>query len=634
MMLKIAEHLARFAIWYGIALPIVYFGYYMLPARDKADDFHYRRFGRLPAYDGGRYKPMDSVARTNLMILTHRQTYSDQDDKVKKFLVFDFPKNYPATKWLLDVFATPNPLDKQLRMALPEPAGAWDHKVFRIENDQVLTMLKLQMVEGLRYSFKELAPGIPKLFDEAARIMGDDDQDIRGIDPKHWTLKDHKVVELAQHVRLFLRLSGHGTPLVIPNPDGSDQWTTFRGYIDEAMKNGGNIGDDVDGRTFNVYWKLLTYYQKGKVSDFNELLDKHLAELDKESPEKMKRIDTEIFFSSFAPFYHCLEIYAALAFLVGLSWLAPAWSKPLRRGVFAAMIVVFVVHFSGLVLRMHLQNRMFVFVTNLYSSAVFIGLGCVFVCLIAEWFYRNGIAIEVGSVTGFCTLIIAHMLSLDGDTMVMMQAVLDTNFWLATHVTCVTLGYTMAFVAGFMGVSYILLGLFTDMLRKEGSANLTRMTYGVLCAGMFLSFVGTVLGGLWADYSWGRFWGWDPKENGALLIVIWIALILHARWGGMAKHRGIAVLSVLGIIITSWSWFGTNFLGVGLHAYGGSKGAAMTALIMIDLGFLAIAGLGMLPLHMWQSFRPPSTLPTPPPGSAPPAAPKQTGITTVKPKMA
>ena len=135
--------------------------------------------------------------------------------------------------------------------------------------------------------------------------------------------------------------------------------------------------------------------------------------------------------------------------------------------------------------------------------------------------------------------------------------------------------------------------MFTDMLRKDQAAELSRMTYGVLCAGMFLSFVGTVLGGLWADYSWGRFWGWDPKENGALLIVIWIALILHARWGGMVKQRGIAVLSVLGIIVTSWSWFGTNFLGFGLHNYGRRDGA-MAMLVSIDTGFLAIALLGTL----------------------------------------
>jgi ABC-type transport system involved in cytochrome c biogenesis permease subunit len=197
------------------------------------------------------------------------------------------------------------------------------------------------------------------------------------------------------------------------------------------------------------------------------------------------------------------------------------------------------------------------------------------------------------------------MLSLSGDTLEMMQAVLDTNFWLATHVTIITLGYVSAFVAGLMGCAYIFLGIFTNALRKDGSANLTRMTYGVLCAGMFLSFVGTVLGGLWADYSWGRFWGWDPKENGALLIVLWIAMILHARWGGMVKQRGIAVLSVMSIVVTSWSMFGTNFLGVGLHSYGFRQGA-MTTLILFDIGVMAIAGLGaILPLEMWKSFRDP-----------------------------
>jgi ABC-type transport system involved in cytochrome c biogenesis permease subunit len=618
MMSKLGAHLARHSIWYGIALPILYFGYFMLPARDKANEFHVRQFGRLPAYDGGRYKPLDTVARNNLMILTHRQSYYDAKQG----------KSYPATKWLLDVFATPNPMDRDLVKALPNHGDAWDHDVFRIENDQVLTMLGLKMKERLRYSLKDIAPGVSKLFEEATRIMGDDDQDIRGIDPQHWTLKDAKVVELAQHVRLFLRLSGLTTPLLIPDPAGTDQWRTFRSQLDEVM-NAGQFNGGVAGNTFKVYFELLTYYQEVEVQKFNDLLDKHLAELEKESPAKMRALDTEVFFNEFAPFYRCLEVYVVLALLIGFSWLAsPAWSEPLRKGAFAAMAVVVVFHFSGLILRMYLQNRWYVFVTNLYSSAVFIGFGCVLVCLIAEYFYRNGIAIVVGSVTGFCTLIIAHMLSLDGDTMVMMQAVLDTNFWLATHVTCVTLGYTMAFVAGFMGIAYVLLGIFTDKLRRDGAANLARMTYGVLCAGMFLSFVGTVLGGLWADYSWGRFWGWDPKENGALLIVIWIALILHARWGGMVKQRGIAVLCVLGNIVTSWSWFGTNFLGVGLHAYGGAKADSMLALILIDLLFLMIAGLGCIPLNMWQSFRPADAAGS---GTSPPLNP--TGI-TAKPKLA
>lgn len=76
-------------------------------------------------------------------------------------------------------------------------------------------------------------------------------------------------------------------------------------------------------------------------------------------------------------------------------------------------------------------------------------------------------------------------------------------------------------------------------LNPNLSKVLGQMIYGVIAFATVLSFIGTVLGGIWADQSWGRFWGWDPKENGAVLIVLWNALILHARWCGLvnARHR-------------------------------------------------------------------------------------------------
>jgi len=126
------------------------------------------------------------------------------------------------------------------------------------------------------------------------------------------------------------------------------------------------------------------------------------------------------------------------------------------------------------------------------------------------------------------------------------------------------------------------------------------MMYGSLCFALLLSFLGTVLGGLWADDSWGRFWGWDPKENGALMIVLWNALILHARWGGMVRARGIAVLAVFGNIVTAWSWFGVNQLGVGLHSYGFTESVAFWLIVFVatQLGVMAI---GMLPRRWWRS---------------------------------
>jgi ABC-type transport system involved in cytochrome c biogenesis permease subunit len=241
-------------------------------------------------------------------------------------------------------------------------------------------------------------------------------------------------------------------------------------------------------------------------------------------------------------------------------------------------------------------------VTNLYSSAVFIGWASVVMGLLQERIYRLGVGNIIASVAGFITLGIAHFLAGDGDTFTVLQAVLDTQFWLATHVVCITLGYATTYVAGLLGLIYILRGVLTKSLRPNVGKDLTRMTYGALCFAIFFSFIGTVLGGLWADDSWGRFWGWDPKENGALIIVLWNALVLHARWDGMVKDRGLAVLAVLGNVAVSWSWFGVNELGVGLHSYGFTEGVLM-ALGAYCLTQLVVAGLGCLPKESWWSLR-------------------------------
>jgi ABC-type transport system involved in cytochrome c biogenesis permease subunit len=170
--------------------------------------------------------------------------------------------------------------------------------------------------------------------------------------------------------------------------------------------------------------------------------------------------------------------------------------------------------------------------------------------------------------------------------MQMMQAVLDSNFWLATHVITITLGYSATFLAGAIAMVYLLARVLTSAVTPERERSMMRMVYGVACFALLLSFVGTVLGGIWADQSWGRFWGWDPKENGAALVVLINAIILHARWGGMIRARGIAALAVFGNIVTAWSWFGTNMLGVGLHAYGFMDSASMWLTIFVGTQLL------------------------------------------------
>jgi ABC-type transport system involved in cytochrome c biogenesis permease subunit len=172
-------------------------------------------------------------------------------------------------------------------------------------------------------------------------------------------------------------------------------------------------------------------------------------------------------------------------------------------------------------------------------------------------------------------------------------------------VVIVTLGYASTYVAGFLAIIYVVRGVFTKSLDVPLRQSLTKMIYAIICFATLFSFVGTVLGGIWADQSWGRFWGWDPKENGALIIVIWNVLILHARMGGLVRERGLANLAIFGNVVTTWSFFGTNMLGVGLHSYGRTDEELVNLLAFIASQIVLIL-IGSLPLGLWRSFSTPS----------------------------
>ena len=302
-----------------------------------------------------------------------------------------------------------------------------------------------------------------------------------------------------------------------------------------------------------------------------------------------ERTDGEATFSRLQPFYWLLIVYVFTFLLVLWTW-ATGNDAP-RSWAYALLITLFALHTLALGYRMWLHERPPV--TNLYSSGIFIAWGAVLLGIILEKIWKNGIGAAAAGISGFLSLIVAHNLGLSGeDNLESVRAVLDSNFWLSTHVTTVTLGYSAMFVAGLVGAIHLWLRAFKSNY-QEGEA-VARAAYGILAFALIMSFIGTMLGGIWADQSWGRFWGWDPKENGALLIVLWCAICLHARWGGLAKRDGLMQMLVFGNVVTSWSWFGTNLLGVGLHSYGFTE-SGFQWLCIFAASQLAIIALGWLP---------------------------------------
>jgi len=214
-------------------------------------------------------------------------------------------------------------------------------------------------------------------------------------------------------------------------------------------------------------------------------------------------------------------------------------------------------------------------VGNLYDTIIFICTTAIIFSLLIEWMSRKTFALGLSPILGVTLIYMARRYEIGdaADHLDPLVAVLDSNFWLATHVTTITLGYSAGLLATMLSCIYVLMrGLNLDGNNKELRRSLSHAVYGSICLTLFLSLVGTVLGGIWANYSWGRFWGWDPKENGALMIVLWTLAILHARIGGIIKEWGLHLASMFTACIVVFSWWHVNFLGVGLHSYGFTAG--------------------------------------------------------------
>jgi ABC-type transport system involved in cytochrome c biogenesis permease subunit len=611
-----------------VVMALWFFGQLQPP---KDTDFAFNEFGKLPVVFDGRLKPMDSLARNSLLQIRQTQTLNTEPWKGWT----EKPKIIPATEWLANV------------MMNPEVADAWP--VFRVDNPDLITFLKLPernpalQQDGEHYSWNQIAPSFDALNRENERVQKIESVDrtayeravgkvferlllyeqlkntLQPQDAQNWKseLASYEALipagvaavraqqagqkydqtafnEFAGALQGFDDMSRLDGPLVMPPAITTGNWQRVGTALLDAAK-----GEPIP-TAVEKYAAMADAFKSGNGAGFNSVLTDYRTSLIPNFSGALAKSRAEVFFNQMQPFYNAMVIYVLAGLLAIFSWFN--LSETLRRSAVWLIALALVIHTTGLIYRIVLQGRPPV--TNLYSSAIFIGWGAVILGLVLEKFHKNGIGAVVSAGMGFVTLVIAQNLAVDGDTMEMMRAVLDTNFWLATHVVVVTLGYASTFVAGFLGLIYILRGVFTKTLDAATGKSLARMIYGIVCFATLFSFVGTVLGGIWADQSWGRFWGWDPKENGALIIVLWNALILHLRWGGMIRERGLAVCVIGGNIVTSWSWFGVNMLGIGLHSYGFTD-AAFWWLLAFVVSQLVFILLGLLPPGMWKSFQSP-----------------------------
>ncbi len=590
----------------------------MRPA-ERMMKFDFYAAGKVPVQFGGRVMPLDAYARQTLKAISNKESLP-LDTAPSGIKGRAEGRKLSAMQWLMEVA-----IEKPELRFLP---------MFRIDSDEVRSELRLERRESKLYSLDEIS----KEWGRASTLV----ETAAEKDASEMSFKEKKLVELDRRTRQFT-LTAAAFQLPVPEnipmeefqkvfPDATDQdrqmvmmkqlqrrmealsqmsapaivapskdsiaasvnepdWSAFAPAFFEhfsQIANGQSASDDVGRPGIESYSEMIQAYGKEDPAKFNEAVDSQLAAVKSyEIPGyKPDMVSLERWTESSWPTGVAMMLYL-VTLVMGLIYFLVDLPR-LRQAVWGTLVLAMVIHTLAIVCRISITGR--APVINLYSSAVFIGWAAVLFGLIVERIFKYGIGNMLSATAGVMTLLVAYGLS-SGDTMPVLQAVLDTQFWLATHVISVSLGYFATLVAGFLGIGYLIIGWLggdTKVLRV-----VYRCCYGAACFGILFSFVGTVLGGLWADDSWGRFWGWDPKENGALLIVIWNALMLHARWDGMVGARGFSVLAIGGNVVTAWSWFGTNELGIGLHSYGFTSGVLMWLSLFVGVQMFFVVADGV-----------------------------------------
>lgn len=522
-------------------------------------------FGSLPVQEGGRVKPISTYADFTLLRLSGRKSLT-RSEGVK----------VSSSEWLLDQIFFPE-----------ESAG---DPMFLVADDIAIEAIGLpheSKKKRDRYSFRELEPGVSTLLS-----LG---QKYSSIDEKRRSSLQRQVVDLAEAVQIYLSIAGQLGIAIVPPESAA--------ATDPAWHSPEEIAEKAHGasESLPIAHREILDALRGMVEqrENREAFEKHLEALGTrivslaENRDEYWRVPLERSYYR-ADFLFWGQILFLLAFLGAATlWLFPQAKLPYRfTATFASLGTLALV--AAIVLRCLIRGRPPV--STLYETVLFITAVGAMVALIAEKISRQRIALSAAAVLGVVGVFIANGYeTLDKrDTMPSLVAVLDTNFWLSTHVTSITIGYAAGMLAAVIASFYLLAKAFGfKRADRPFYATISRMVYGVLCFGVIFSTVGTILGGIWANDSWGRFWGWDPKENGALLIVISQLAILHGRMGGFLKEHGICAAAAFGGTIVAFSWFGVNLLGVGLHSYGFTSGIH-TALWTYYLVQWAIVGLGAI----------------------------------------
>ncbi|HEY5992256.1 MAG TPA: cytochrome c biogenesis protein CcsA [Candidatus Udaeobacter sp.] len=557
---------ARVLIFIAIATAL--FGatdYAASPDISAADTsaLNFKQWGLVAIQDGGRRKPLDTFAKETLIRITGRSTYTDKTGR----------------KWQPNDFVLSNLLETH----------DWKNEpMVLVSFGKLKEQLGLDKTQR-RFSFTQLAGSaeLQRIADEAQALKRAE---------KPLDRVQQEALGVSDQLTLFARVMDGSALLIIPAPTNeTDPWVEPSGwskYLAEAQFAPIQI----------QLQTLATSYAQGDGFNFSHAASQLRQNLRSLSPSiypQERQLRLEYFYNHFESFYRAIWCYGiALVILVAAHLRKFATANPsfggrgraLQNVGVAVALLGLAFHAGGIAMRCMIAGRPPV--TNMYESIIWVSFAVSFFGMIFFARYRARIYLLAALPVTLIALLLVHQMPIAMPSSIdPLVPVLRDNFWLTVHVLTITLSYAAFALA--MGFGHILLWRYArNPAAARADAPMHFWLYRVLQLGVLLLAAGTILGGVWANYSWGRFWGWDPKETWALIALLCYILALHGRLAGWWTRFGLAVASVVCFLAVLMAWYGVNFvLGKGLHSYGFGIGGEtyVATFIVLDLLFVAFA---------------------------------------------
>lgn len=493
----------------------------------------------IPVQSGGRMKPVDSFSRETVLFLTGSRSYQGWDPVDLLFSWIAFPEAWESTR-----FIQVGRIDVRRQLGLDESRTRF-------------APLEL---------FRNLA-----LIQYAEKMQGGE-QLASPVGATRKEPRDQELRQVLERISLFRDIVSGQVWSIVPQP-APTAWLSLAGQEKE--------GQAIRSR----FAEVLKSYHAGDQARFEKEAAQARATIESQIPRwdssLRNKLRAETTYNVVHPFRLSWILYLAAA----LTWVVILFRSKGKGKIIAHALTLgaFLIHVFGFVLRSFVAGR--APVTNMYESIVWVMFGVIVFAWFLYFFQRQPIIWIVANVLATLGLIAADAAPamLDPGLHPLMP-VLRSNYWLTVHVLTITLGYAaLALTLGLANVS-----LFHYWRKGKGwqakAQGMNQLTYRAMQIGVVLLAAGTILGGIWADYSWGRFWGWDPKETWALIALMCYLVIMHGRFTKWVGQFAFAVWSVICFLSVVMAWYGVNFiLGAGLHSYGFSSGGLSTVSIFTAL---------------------------------------------------